>query len=76
LGKGGKPIGEWDAQQLDRCYDFFMKIILLALCLAVIVISVGFIFPKVGGQFVIRGPTPTPADIRSSVFKGLPRGLQ
>jgi len=53
-----------------------MKILLLALCLAVIVISVGFIFPKVGGQFVFRGPTPTPGDIRDSVFKGLPRGVQ
>jgi hypothetical protein len=53
-----------------------MKVLLLALCLAVVVLAVGFVFPKVGGQFVIRGPTPTPADIRDSVFKGLPRGLQ
>jgi len=53
-----------------------MKIALLALCLAVVVISVGLIWPKVGGQFVIRGQTPTPADISSSVFRGLPRGLQ
>jgi hypothetical protein len=52
-----------------------MKMILLALCLAAVVASVAFFLPKVGGQF-ISGPTPSVGDIRDSVFKGLPRGLQ
>jgi hypothetical protein len=52
-----------------------MKIVVLALCLAAVVASIGLIWPQIGGQFVM-GHTPTPSDIRSSVFKGLPRGLQ
>ena len=52
-----------------------MKIALLALCLAAVVASVAFLLPQAGGQF-IGGPTPSPGDIRDSVFRGLPRGLQ
>jgi len=51
-----------------------MKMILLALCLAAVVASVAFFLPKVG-QFN-SGTTPSAEDIRDSVFKGLPRGLQ
>lgn len=54
-----------------------MKVILLALCLAVVVVSVAFIWPMVGGgQFIGIGATPSPGEIRDSVFRGLPRGLQ
>jgi len=53
-----------------------MKIVLLALLLALVVVAIGFLFPDFGGQFVMQGPTPSPTDIRDSVFKGLPRGLQ
>jgi hypothetical protein len=53
-----------------------MKIVLFALCLALVVLTIGYIVPNVGGPLVMRGTTPTPTDIRDSVFKGLPRGLQ
>ena len=52
-----------------------MKMMLLALCLAALVVTVAFILPNVGGRF-ISGHTPTPGEVRSSVFNGLPRGLQ
>ena len=52
-----------------------MKMILLALCLAVVVASVWLVWPMVGGEQFIGGP-PSPADVRASVFEGLPRGLQ
>jgi hypothetical protein len=59
------------------CYDFNMKVIILALCLAVVVVSVWFIWPKIGGdQFLTGGPTPSSGAIRDSVFRGIPRGLQ
>jgi hypothetical protein len=51
-----------------------MKMLLLALCFAALVASVVFVLPKLGGPFV--GATPGAGDIRNSVFKGLPRGLQ
>ena len=52
-----------------------MKMILLALCLAVVVASVWFVWPIIGGEQFI-GATPSSANIRDSVFRGLPRGVQ